>query len=64
LHLIDGSELYVTEGEEEAAKALWSPPDPSLRRVPEKGYAPFTDQNGVAVLVQPAAVLYVTAAGT
>ena len=61
LHLTDGSSLYVTEGDEEAAGLLWSPPDPALRRVREMGYATLTEQTHGPIRINPAAVMYLTA---
>ncbi|MEA2195618.1 MAG: hypothetical protein QOG42_2052 [Solirubrobacteraceae bacterium] len=61
LHLVDGSELLVTEGDEEAAGLLWSPPDPALRRVREMGYATLTGQDGGLIRLNAAAVMYLTA---
>ena len=61
LHLVDGSDLYVTEGDEEAAGLLWSPPDPALRIVRELGYATLTDPDGEPIRVNSDAVMYLTA---
>lgn len=60
LHLVDGSSLYVTEGDEEAAGLLWSPPDPALRRVREMGYATLTEQTHGPIRVNADAVMYIT----
>jgi hypothetical protein len=60
LHLIDGSSLYVREGDEEAAGLLWSPPDPALRRVRDMGYATLTDEDGGLIRLNSAAVMYLT----
>ncbi len=60
LHLVDGSSLYVTESDAEAAGLLWSPPDPALRRVREMGYATLTEQAHGQIRINAAAVMYIT----